>query len=337
MNISKILLMDFRKFLLILLFPLLFTSCETDFDLNAEWKDITVVYGILNQNDDTHYIRIQKAFLGEGNVMQMALEADSSFYPSNLSVLIEEWNNNNLKRTLTLDTVTIDDKEPGIFFSPEQVLYYTQADIDPANDYRLIITNNTTGKIIKSECGLVNDFSITRPVANTQINFNVIGTDFKTFAWRPAKNAGQYQMIMRFNYLDVYFETNDTIPRHLDWTSPIVRSGTTAGSGDLEIRFTNETFFNLIEAHIPKLDEVIRFPENIELIFEVAATELSTYIDVNKPSSSLVQERPEYTNIENGLGVFSARFKKTNVHRIHAQTINKLMEMDGYNFQFVAP
>jgi hypothetical protein len=56
---------------------------------------------------------------------------------------------------------------------------------------------------------------------------------------------------------------------------------------------------------------------------------------LNEPSSSLVQERPEYTNIENGLGVFSASYEKISVHRIHAQTINKLMEMDGYNFQFV--
>lgn len=329
--------MKYYKVLLLFTIPMFFVSCETDFDLNAEWKDITIVYGILNQNDDTHYIRIQKAFLGEGNVMQMAMEADSNFYPSKLNVVIEEWNNNSLQRTLTLDTITIHDKEPGMFFSPNQLLYFLQAELNPENNYRLNITNIATGKQITSECGLVSDFSITRPVANTQINLNVIGTDFRTFSWRPAKNAGQYQMTLRFNYLDVYFETNDTIQRYIDWVSPVVRSGNTAGSGDFEIRFNNETFFNLVEAKVPILDEVIRFPENFEIIFEVAATDLSTYIEVNKPSSSLVQERPEYTNIENGLGVFSARYKKTSVHRIHAQTINRLMEMDGYNFQFVAP
>jgi hypothetical protein len=59
----NLLLMNLRQLVLLLLIPLAFTSCETDFELNAEWKDITIVYGILNQNDTAHYIRIQKAFL----------------------------------------------------------------------------------------------------------------------------------------------------------------------------------------------------------------------------------------------------------------------------------
>jgi hypothetical protein len=138
-------------------------------------------------------------------------------------------------------------KSPGFFFF-NQPLYYTQETIDPDFKYKLIITNNTTGKVISSECELVSDFSITRPAANTQLNFNVIGSDIRTFAWRPAKNAGRYQMFLRFNYLDVYYETNDTIPRYIDWASPIIRSGNTAAGGDIEIRFSNQTFFNLVEA-----------------------------------------------------------------------------------------
>lgn len=326
---------NYQRLIFLLFIPMVWVSCETDFDLNAEWKDITVVYGILNQNEDIHYIRIQKAFLGQGNVMQMALEADSNLYPNNLDVVIQEWNNAALVRTLQLDTVTIENKEPGIFFSPNQPMYFTQASLNPNYKYKLLIENRNTGKIISSKCELVGDFGITTPAANTQINFNIPTNPLKTFAWRPAKNAGRYQMIMRFNYLDVDVDTNDTIARYIDWLSPIVKSGNSSGSGDIEIRFTNETFFSMVETQIPKLENIIRYPVNVELIFYVAANDLSTYIEVNEPSSSLVQERPEYTNIENGLGVFSARYDKTSLHRIHFQTINRLIEMDGYNFQWV--
>ena len=63
----------------------IFTSCETDIDVTAEWKDITVAYGILNQNDTAHYLKINKAFLGDGNSLVYAQNADSSSYFCNLS------------------------------------------------------------------------------------------------------------------------------------------------------------------------------------------------------------------------------------------------------------
>jgi len=40
----------------------------------------------------------------------------------------------------------------------------------------------------------------------------------------------------------------------------------------------------------------------------VGTQELQTYINVNQPYSSIVQERPSYSNINNGIGLFSSRF-----------------------------
>ena len=37
------------KNLLFLILPILF-SCETDFDVNANWKDVTIVYGLIDPN-----------------------------------------------------------------------------------------------------------------------------------------------------------------------------------------------------------------------------------------------------------------------------------------------
>lgn len=327
--------MNYRRLFFLFLTTLFLASCETDFELNAEWKDITVVYGLLNQNDTAHYVRVQRAFLGEGNTMQMALEPDSNLYNGILNVVIEEWNGNNLRRTISLDTITIKDKEPGIFFYPEQPLFYTTEEIFPENRYKLRITNPETGKEISAETELIDNFSITRPAANTQLNFQVLGANTRTFAWKPAKNAGRYQLILRFNYLDVDINTNDTIKRHVDWTSQIIKSTGLTGIGDIELNFVNEAFFSMVQNRVPANDNLLRYPVNIEIIVHVAATELSTYIDTNEPSSSIVQERPEYTNIENGLGIFSARYDKTSEHRLHFQTINRLMEMEGLNFQWV--
>ena len=41
---------------------LLLFSCKEDFELTAEWEDITVVYGLLNLADTAQYIKITRVF-----------------------------------------------------------------------------------------------------------------------------------------------------------------------------------------------------------------------------------------------------------------------------------
>ena len=53
--------MKIRIAALIVLTTILFQACKTDFDINAPWKESAIVYGILNQNDTIHYIKVNKA------------------------------------------------------------------------------------------------------------------------------------------------------------------------------------------------------------------------------------------------------------------------------------
>ena len=69
-------------------------ACETDFEVNANWKEVTVVYGILDQSQQQQYIKINKAYLGEGDALQMASVADSINYNhEDLEVKIIKVNN----------------------------------------------------------------------------------------------------------------------------------------------------------------------------------------------------------------------------------------------------
>ena len=73
----------------LLVFSMVFMACETDFDVNANWKEVTVVYGLLDQSEQEQYIKINKAYLGEGDALQLATIADSVNYdPSDLEVKI---------------------------------------------------------------------------------------------------------------------------------------------------------------------------------------------------------------------------------------------------------
>ena len=75
---------------LFLLVLTIFSACETEFNVNSDWKEVTVVYGLLDQSQDKQYIRINRAFLGEEDAFVMASVADSVNYnPNNLEVLFE--------------------------------------------------------------------------------------------------------------------------------------------------------------------------------------------------------------------------------------------------------
>ena len=70
-----------KKSTLLLFSVLLFIfSCDSDFDVNADWKESMVVYGLLDQSVDTQKVIIYKAFLGNQSAYALAQEIDSIYY-----------------------------------------------------------------------------------------------------------------------------------------------------------------------------------------------------------------------------------------------------------------
>lgn len=77
-------------FLLLPALILLFNACKTDFDATSDYKEIAIVYGVLNQKDNVHYLRVNKAFLGQGNAVIYSQIPDSSSYGNDIEVFINE-------------------------------------------------------------------------------------------------------------------------------------------------------------------------------------------------------------------------------------------------------
>src|ERR1700722_3574820 len=127
-----------------------FTGCSNNLNVNAPYKDITVVYGLLDQNDTTHYIRINKAFLGQGNANTMAQVYDSINYPAGaLTVSLQDYDPNGDPPTnLPLSTTMNIPVSPGVLSYPNQIEYYTKAALNPNDLFKLVITNNQTGKVV---------------------------------------------------------------------------------------------------------------------------------------------------------------------------------------------
>ena len=66
---------------------------------------------------------------------------------------------------------------------------------------------------------------------------------------------------------------------------------------------------------------------NLDLVMTEGSDDLKTYINVNKPFSGIVQERPVFSNINNGVGLFSSRFTYDDIKGIELTngTINYMI------------
>ena len=105
---------------------LFISSCSTDFKVGAPYKEIPVVFGLLNKADNIHYIKINKAYLNEdGSAYTAGSVLDSNLYPYPLSVKLYAINASGVKfDSVTLDTVHLERTGSGTFLT-NNVYYAT--------------------------------------------------------------------------------------------------------------------------------------------------------------------------------------------------------------------
>lgn len=301
--------LKFHIFLAILL-CFFISSCSTDVDVIGEWKETMVVYGLLNPSDAVHYIKIGKAFLGEEDAFVMAQEYDSLYYSNDLEITLQRIKSGVLIETITLQKDASITKDSGTFSSPNQILYKTNQPIYGDSKYTLEITNTNTGNYTTASTFLVKDFTIDKPKTTESVNWNLINSDYKV-KWQSAENGKLYQLTIRFNYTEENTATQVTESKYIDWVFTPEESNNTSAGEDMEVAIDGQSFYTFVASMIEPNGLVNRSIGKLDFIITIAAEDFTTYMEVNQPSSGVLQEKPVFTNIENGIGIFSSRFEKT--------------------------
>lgn len=328
---------------LLLLMVFLFGSCSTDVDLYADFKDITIVYGLLDINKDTNYVKINRAFLGYGDANEIAMIPDSSNYPGKLDAKIIEYrssasgNNYEKTREYVLDTITIHDKEPGTFYSPDQLVYYTTGKIHNNSDhykYRYDLEIDRGDTVITASTDIVggSQFAIVPNI----LNFSSM-VDLGKLRWIGCPNSSIYEIVLRFYYTEVS-PTLDSVQHCVNWslgTHPEV--SLQCENGVYFIHYKAAMFFGNLANEIGDDSltlnvQRIFYEPSVEVEITAGGSELYNYITVNGSNSSIVQTIPEYTNINGGYGVFSSRSKISKRVRMTSQTVMDLYSHPSWNF-----
>ncbi len=287
-----------------------FGSCSTEFDVNAPWQDYTIVYGLLDPNDSLHYVKINKAFLGSGSAYDYAAIRDSSEY-AQVDAQIEEWSGNTRIAVYPLRDTVLQNREPGVFHSPDhKVYYFIRPNLNISAEYRLHVSLLEGEKIVTGRTTMVKDFNFLNPPV--QFSFISGVGNYMTFYLRynTGPEGRRYDTWLYFNYDEE--TTSGTVRKTLPWKLDSYITLSLAGSERREIIGNGEAFYAFLKSRIPAPDASVirRVVRPIDLVVVGVSDDVYTYMKVNEPSTGLIQEKPAFTNIDNGIGVFSSRFTK---------------------------
>jgi hypothetical protein len=339
----NIIMMKIKQFLtFFLLLTLAISSCETEFDLDAPFKDYTIVYGLLEMTEegeaDSAFIKITRAFLG-GDASQVAQIEDSSEYQEKLDVTLTRYRNGNLiGDPIVFDTITRNNKDTiGDFYAPRHQMYYAIMQVDEESKYELrIVIGN---KVVTSETYIVNPFSIKKPGQAKLINY-IPGSPPMTFEWVVSEYAKSYEAIIRFYFKEVWEGMPDTVYRYIDWYKFSKVNESVSIGNTLSLNYPADLFYTSVTNTVPYFDAatearvLARYSGRAEYIVFAATEELTTYVNVNNTNSnSIVLERPEYTNINNGFGIFSSRRTETTTKTLSNDTKDLLSNL-GVKFEY---
>lgn len=309
-----------KRFALVLFASALLASCKNDLDVLDDYKETMVVYGILDAKDTAQYIKINKAYLGEGNALTMAQQFDSLNYDTaKLEVKLERWKSKVVGGTLISTSILKPDfsipKDAGTFSNPNQILYKTKDAIFNDSEYKLVIRNKVTNNVVTAITSTIGSYAITSPPSGiTCLNFTGAAYETSQFIvkWNSAVNGKRYEAFVRFYYSEEDASGNIDSTNFVEMSLSTVNAQDIKGGESLKTSFYGKDFFSFVGSAIKNRDNssiVKRYPGKIQVIVYAITEDFATYIDVSAPSTGIVQEKPEYTNIQNGVGIFAYRTK----------------------------
>lgn len=340
------------NFILLALFSFAFCSCNTKVDLYSDKGDSTVVYMMLDSDADTNFVKITKSFIGDATVLAQNYDA-CNYKIGEIDVKLVRMK----KKVIENDTFQMHpiqkwlpyDQSSMFYSGCYQTYYYTAAKLISGETYKLVIKRND-GVVVTSTAKTIDNFEITTPNINSQEEDPKI--EFTTNSNLPVKwrnkntdgnfetNAAMFEVVAYFRYRELQPGATEWVDKELKWK---FGSGTAESLFDTKMKiyslsYTPQVLFNIIEndSYLKNNSPVGVKRQIKKMRYDVTAVgeELYNYLIINN-SSSAIQDTPEYSNIENGIGLMSARVTHSRnviVNQISRQKITNDFPTFGFEY-----
>ena len=326
-----------RKFCLLLSIGLLLGSCDNTLNVNAPFKDIPVVNAILNPSDTAQYIKLERVFQTEDqSALEVAQIIDSLYYPNAEVVLI----NMNTSERFQLDRVDGNlegyPRESGAFVNDPNYLYKiktSKLNLLGGEQYMLEVKRSENTELITSIINVVEEPIVISPQNSGNLHFS----DFNKFTIRIKES--DFTEIM-----DVVFDINITEVDHSNPSLPAVKKKLSweviTGFTKNDYKGDGGLFYNFLAGQLEEKETISRTINSIDLRVIVGGKALREFIKLgsaNLFSITSSEGIPNYSNLSDGIGIFTSRYKYViEDYGLTVRTIDSLengMITKKFNFQ----
>ena len=311
-------------------------SCSNEFDLTEDWKDITIIYGLLDASDSVQYIRIEKAFLDEStSALTLAQNADSLFH-NNITVSLQAippaGSGGGGFFPLTRVDANLEGftKEEGIFANTPNYAYKFDKELKQDFQYKVVVEKANENDEVSAFTEIIGDFDITfPPQAYDELNFS-LNRDL-SLRWRKDDDASFYDGVMRIHYTEASTSDPDNAEaKFLDWT--LFRNLDKGDNSGLMIHLIEgSAFYKFIQSSLEEGNFIREFVSADCYVYS-GGTELDNYINAGRASAGITSAEtlPVYTNVNNGLGIFSTRYTQSVTNMLAKQAMLDTLSAGPY-------
>ena len=299
---------------------LILASCSNKVDLCIEDQETTIIYGMLDPGEDTTFFKITKSFIGNANEVAQNYQMSNYTYDEIEVTFSGVFDGSSAEQTFTLDTISkwIPYDPTSLFYSGcRQTYYYTSQKLAEGKEYTLNVLRKNDNVNVSAKTSTINRYSFVQPIVGITNNV-VLDKGRVTMKWKFNNTclSSYFEVAGYFHYKELMPGAQEPTRRTIVWN---IKSGKAdsfynANDNNYVCIFAPSAFFNVL-ANDDYLNQnspagVQRFFEDFEYRVTAIGEDLYNYYIVNN-SSSAIQDTPNYTNVENGIGLMGSRVSKS--------------------------
>ncbi|GEM_PF-4524855 len=297
----------FRWVFLVLFLAGLLVRCDNDVEVLAPPANRTLIYALWSVHDSFPLIRIERSFMNPGQSAEdVAKIRDSIYYNHPISVHVEAWKDSTLEQTVSFVPFTDSTKDSGIFHYPDQPLYRPEHPFTLQTDrtYRLSVKVREDAPTVSATTPIVGPISPVTPRPLSPFNLIMFNSKGKfLLTWYSGRNAAYYD-VWTLLYITEYYPNGDSQYVQLRW--PLLRRLRTQSNTRHAYPITSESFYRQLALHLKEDSLINRRFNKITFYFRGVEKQAYYYTLLNQPSASVNQPDTFYTNVANGIGLFSS-------------------------------
>jgi hypothetical protein len=261
-----------------------------------------VVYSLLNPDSKEQFVRLGRTFQYDQSIAGKAPATDSTLWNIPVDVYAEEWNEGQLVRVFQFEPCTAPVKDTGFFPQDNLRLFWSEFQPLRLHTYKIYVHFPDDNRLVYGSTLIPAAPVVYDPLDLPGRKISLQSEVNYTIRWAPPARAGLYQCIFHLAYQE---ESTEGLTFHevLFGTGPVFEM--TSGS-EISWILTGNRFFQEMARQIPVRADVARKVVNVQCRFYTGGEELALYAAPDLVASRTSILVNPYTNLVNGIGIFSS-------------------------------